>query len=505
MSTSLAADLQDAANLPDGQGRADLVETHCSQVFLTQGDVYKVKRAKNYGFLDYSTLAKREFYCREEVRLNRRLAERVYLGVLPVWRDAEGYSLTRRGELVDWAVHMRRLPDDCSAEALLTSGRLRAAHLDGVAELLARLYANSEIGRGDVTTMARNLRENFEQAQAFVGEVLSEDRLAECRRRQEAWLRAQQDRLATRSIVDGHGDLRLEHVYLLPGESLIIDCIEFADRYRVGDWALDAAFLAMDLRQRERSELAEYFLGRLAYELDDYEFYPLLDGYMSYRAVVRGKVACFVAVDPGTSAAVVTRKRREARALFDLASACLEPSRRRPRIIAIGGGIATGKSTLAWALSRRLGLPVVVADATRKSLAGLAHDARGGADLYTDVFTQRMHAELLRRADLVLASGRSVLVDTTFRRHDLRQRFLDLAVQHGAEFRFVECRVPSEVARARLRARRGGVSDAREGQLAQLALWDRVRGLGQDQHIVVDGTEPVAAIVAQLAPRLLQP
>jgi hypothetical protein len=495
----LVRDLLRPANLPDGGDRVEFVATHGSFVFLTERSVYKVKRAKDYGFFDYSTLGARKHFCELEVSLNRRTAPDVYLGVLSVTRDARGYSLTRGGETVDYAVHMRRLPDARSARALVAAGNLLARDLAAVARFAADFYRRVQAYPPDPRPLEESIAENFAQVQPFVGRFVGGEEWGAIRAAQKAWLARSADRLAMRPRRDGHGDLRLEHVYLLPDGPLLIDCIEFAERLRIGDAALDAAFLAMDLHAWGRADLAAGFLARFAYESDDYGLYPLIDGYMSYRAVVRAKVACFVAADAATPPAVAARKAAEARAFFTLARSLLEVRHPSPCLIGIGGLIAAGKSTLADEVSRRTGTPVVSADATRKWLAGIARDERGSPALYTAETDARVHDELLARANDVLASGRSVIIDTTFRTRGLRERARRAAHAHGGSFLLVECRAPEAVLRARLRARAGGVSDAREAQLdAFLAGYDAPDELPPDERSIVDTTEPLDDCVARI-------
>jgi aminoglycoside phosphotransferase family enzyme/predicted kinase len=510
----LVADLRRPENVPAESGgpppAVEFLSTHGSFVFRTPVNVYKVKRAKDYGFLDYRSLAARRHFCDEELRLNRRLAPDVYLEVLPVRRDAAGHSLVRGGEVVDWCVHMRTLPDEQSALSLLRAGRLGHDELSDVAERLARFYREAPPvaavdGRPASALLARNLEENFAQAAAFAGRLLDTARLAEVEARQRSWLEDNAERLARRTAREGHGDLRLEHVYLTPQGPRIIDCIEFLERFRVADPALDVAFLAMDLRRHGRPDLADYFLARCAHESGDWDAWPLVDGYMSYRAFVRAKVACFVAEDGLTPRAVAARKAGETSEMLELSHRLLGRPAERPTLggpfpaaqtlIAVGGIIGSGKTTVAEALSRRHGLAVVSADAARKELAGLRHEQRGGAELYTEAWHERVQDEILRRAELVLASGRSAILDTTFSKRALRQRARELATRTGSRFLFVECRVPPEVARERLAARRGGLSDAREDLLdAFLAGWEPVDELPEVEHAVVDATAPPASL-----------
>jgi uncharacterized protein len=498
----LIEDLKRAENLPGNADRVEFISTHISLVFRTGTSVFKVKRAKNFGFLDYSTTEARERLCRAEVTLNRRTAPDVYLDVLPVYRDASGYSLTRAGAIVDHAVLMKRLPDDRSALALLQRGHLTPEHLVSLAVRLARFYREAEAGPETSGNLRASIEENFEQLRPFVGRFLSDRILGELESRQREWLAREEDLLASRRSRDGHGDLRLEHVYFMPGGPIAIDCIEFLDRFRVADPALDVAFFAMDLARNGRPDLGEFFLGRFAYESDDYDFFPLADGYLSYRACVRAKVACFLAGDESTAPARAESKEREAREFLDLALALMRGRSARPVVFAIGGLIGSGKTTVAEQLSRSTGASLVSADATRKFLAGIPREAKGDPSIYSGSFSERVRAELLRRGARVLESGRSVILDTTFVSREYRRQARELAQRFAAAFLFVECRAPESVLRERLRGRTGGVSDAREDLLDRfLRALEPATELPPEERLVVDTTRNVVEAVAEIRRR----
>jgi predicted kinase len=255
----------------------------------------------------------------------------------------------------------------------------------------------------------------------------------------------------------------------------------------------------MDLYRNGRADLAEWFLARFAYECDDYDGFALFDGYASYRALVRAKVAAMLAADPSTKAMVVERKRSEARATLTLAQQLLAVRRPAPVAWAVGGLIGAGKTTVAEALARRTGAVPVSADATRKSLAGLRHEQHALAEHYTDEFTGRVQTEVLRRAESVLRSGRGVILDSTFRSARLRHAALALASRCHARFHLVECTAPAEVLRQRLRERTRSVSDAREDLLERcVAEYEPVRELLPEQHLVVDTTRPLDRLVDEI-------
>jgi hypothetical protein len=476
----------------------ELRETHISWVFLDGDDVYKVKKPVSLGFLDFTTIEKRRRACEAEVRLNRRLAPGVYRGVIPVTLDSRGrHRFGGEGEPVDWAVAMKRLPDSDRADVRLERGELTGEAVERVAERVARFHrgcgpSEEAAPFGTVEAIRFNLLENFEQTKSSIERYLPPEQVRELESWQLRFLEEHrplfEERLRGGRIRDGHGDLRLEHVYLDErSEVTILDCIEFNDRFRYADVCADVVFLAMDLAWHGRVDLAERFLARYAREAGDYDLYPLVDFYQSYRAFVRGKIAAFSAS-------------AEARRYFLLALASERQPLVAPTVIAVGGLIASGKSTLATALGRELPAPVVDADRTRKELAGVAAEEplpeSPFAGFYSKEFTERVYRELRRRASAVLASGRAVVLDASFRSRVHRAEVWRLARESGVPFYFVECRAPEETCSERLRERekRTSVSDGRlEIQQEFARSWEPVEELSPTDHVVVDTRESLVA------------
>jgi len=499
----------------DARQRVTLRTTHASWVFLIGDEVWKVKRPVDFGFLDFRSPADRRHACAEEVRLNRRLAPGVYLGVEPIRLSGRGHTIAGAGgdgagPVVDWAVHMRRLPDQASAAALLASGLLGPERLHAVADRLAAFLAVAPLisSLDDPEVLRRNVDENFAQVEPFVGEIIDWPTFEDVRAYQLAALDRHRDRFAARiaggRIRDGHGDLRLEHIYFLPPPDgvVAIDCIEFNDRFRAGDVASEAAFLAMELEAARRPDLAAGFLARFAEASNDFELYGVIDFYLSYRAWVRGKVAAFVATDGATDVALRERKQAEARRQFALARSFLGDPIDTPFLIAVGGMIGTGKSTLAAALGRELAVPVISSDRTRKATAGLAPTARAGAELYTADALERNYGEVLRRARLVLESGRGVVLDATFQTHRWRRAAADLANATGASFAHLETRCADTVVSSRLAERRGrpSESDATDSELEELRRrYEPVSPADPGPHVPVDTAgDPTAVLAAAL-------
>ncbi len=486
----------------------ELVETHISWVFLEGDDAWKVKKPVSLGFLDFSSSEKRYEACKAEVHLNRRLAPHVYQGCVPVTRDSEGhYAIDGAGEPVDWAVHMVRLSDAMRADALLAAGQLGAQRVERLAERLATFHAEARCDEetasfGGADAIAVNVRENFAQTRSTIGDYLNPEQAQEIETWQQRFLEESADlfeaRLVADRVRDGHGDLRLEHVYFDDaGRVTVIDCIEFNQRFRFADVCADIAFFAMDLTWHGRPDLSERFLAAYARAANDFDLYPLVDFYESYRAFVRGKVASMLALDAGAGHEIRIRAAREARRFFLLALAserrCLLP----PILVAVGGWIAAGKSTVADGLAADLAAPSVDSDRTRKSMIGVASTSqvhvKAWQGAYSPQFTDIVYTELLRRAGAVLASGRSVVIDASFRSRERRAAVRRLAREHGVQFYFVECRADPEVCRQRLR-RRDREKRVTDGRLEIfddfLELWEPVDELPPGEHLVWDTTHP---------------
>jgi aminoglycoside phosphotransferase family enzyme/predicted kinase len=499
----------------------EFVETYLSQVFLTPTDVWKVKKPVYLGFLDYTTLERRRLACEAEVRLNRDLAPDVYHGVVPVTRGTDGRRrIGGDGEPVDWAVHMRRLPDADRLDSRLREGRLTDAHVSRLARALAvmheRARSDEQTARlGSVEALSERIGlEIVDRRNAEVPPPLPKE-AAEAEAWQRTFLAEHVDlfeaRAAAGRVRDGHGELSLEHVFIdEAGDVNIIDRLEFDDGLRVCDVCSDVAFLSTDLAGEGRADLAERLLAEYAGHANDFDLYPLVDFYSSLRASMRGRVEWFFAAQFVRDPRRAEERRARARRLFLLSLAAPMRAILPPVVVALGGLVASGKSTLAARIAADIGAPVVSSDRTRDFMLG----ARAGGDphevhwerAYEEGFTQRGYDEVMRRAGAVLASGRPVVIDGCFRSVAQRATAREAAERFGHPILFVEARVPKALHRERLRERalRDGVPEQTWIDIAEelRAQWEPADELAPDEHLVVDTSAPLEESTLAIRRRL---
>ena len=312
---------------PETPQGVEMVQTQMSFVFLTDDYVYKVKKPVNLGYLDYTTLDKRHFYCQREVELNQRLCPEVYLGVVPITQDKGNILIEGQGKIIEYAVKMRRLPQEAMMDVLLASNRVSPEMVISVAQKLAEFHQKAETNAtisafGDLDTITKNTEENFSQTEKYIGNTISREKYQHVKDYTDSFIEHNaplfHKRIADGRIRDCHGDLHAAHICFHNG-IYIYDCIEFNDRFRYCDVASEVAFLAMDLDHYRRADLSHSFVNAYISQSRDKELSQLLNFYKCYRAYVRGKVESFKLDDPHISAEEKIRILAIARSYFELA------------------------------------------------------------------------------------------------------------------------------------------------------------------------------------------
>jgi aminoglycoside phosphotransferase family enzyme len=308
-------------------GSIELVQTHISFVFLTRNFAYKVKKAVDLGFLDFTTLEKRRFFCEKELELNRRLCEGMYLEVVPINRS-NMIKIKGEGETVEYAVKMKRMPQEKMLSKLLEENMVDDRLVDRIAKITADFHLKAETNRhisefGSLAIIETNWKENFEQTEEYIGKTISaKDFKLICERVEDFMKRNVplfEKRKAEDRVRDCHGDIHSGNIFVTD-RIYIFDAVEVNERFRYSDVAADMAFLAMDLDFKKRTDLSNFFVKKYIEYSRDQELMRLLPFYKCYRAYVRGKVISFKLKDPNVSSEEKTAAMKEAKAYFKLAS-----------------------------------------------------------------------------------------------------------------------------------------------------------------------------------------
>jgi len=308
-------------------GQIELIQTHISFVFLTRNFVYKVKKAVDLGFLDFTTLEKRRVFCEKELELNRRLCGDMYQEVVPI-NKADAIKIKGKGETIEFAVKMRKMPQERMMNRLLEEKKVNGKLVDRIARIIADFHSKAETsGRiskfGSFAIIETNWKENFEQTMEFVGKTISvkdfemiHERIDRFMERNATFFRK---RVSNGRVRDCHGDIHSGNIFVTD-RIYIFDAIEFNERFRYSDVASDVAFLAMDLDFKERIDLSNFFVKRYVKYSEDLDLMRLLPFYKCYRAYVRGKVISFKLKDPNVNSEEERIAIEEAKAYFRLAS-----------------------------------------------------------------------------------------------------------------------------------------------------------------------------------------
>ncbi len=452
---------------------ATLIETHISWVLLAGGLAYKLKKAVDLGFLDFTTLAARRHFCDEELRLNRRLAPDIYLDVVAIHGTPDAPILDGEGPAIEFAVKMREFPQDALASHALARGELANAHFDALAADIAAFHgsiavapADGEFGRPEDILQAALT--NFAVIRLTADDPAERaelDALRDWTEREFAARAAMFERRRQQGFVrECHGDLHLGNMVLQDARLVVFDCIEFNPRLRWIDVISEVAFTVMDLVDRGSPALAHRFLNDYLELTGDYAGLALLWFYLVYRAMVRAKVMRLriAQIAPGADEAALLA---EYRGYLDLARRFSRPP--RPALVITHGLSGCGKTTLSGLLLEATGAVRIRTDVERKRLHGLKPEQRSGSGLagglYAAAATQETYAEVAALARAVVLAGEIAIVDATCLARWQRDLFRRLAAELAVPFVIVSFTASVATLRERLARRSrtgGGASEA---------------------------------------------
>ena len=444
--------------------RAQMIETHISWVLLTDGTAYKIKKPVRLPFVDYGTLEARRHFCEEELRLNRRLAPSLYLGITRITGTHQVPVLDGPGPVLEYAVRMRRFAPGALFSEQLAAGTLRSDDVDRLAALLADFHERAP--RAEAASGFANAERRRDVALAAlegVRSLASEGYLAELR----AWIEAEAaalaplwtSRKAEGGVRECHGDLHLANVVRVDGDILAFDCIEFDPALRWIDVLDDAAFVVMDFVAHNRGDFAFRFLNAWLDRTGDHQGLPALRFAVVYRALVRAQIAHLRGAQEETAA------RRYLQSAMDWIH------RHGARLFITHGLPGSGKTFASQRVLEQEGAVRLRSDVERKRLfgVGLLEDSRAkGLNLYDAEATARTYEHLFGMARIALQAGYSVILDAAFLRRAERTQALALARALDLPFSIVACEAPLALLRARLQARDGDASEANVAVLEQL-------------------------------------
>jgi aminoglycoside phosphotransferase family enzyme/predicted kinase len=500
--------------------KVELIQTHISYVFLAGEFVYKLKKAVHFSFLDCTTLELRRHFCAEEIRLNRRLAPDVYLGIYPIVKLGDGYALGDHAadshQVVDYVLKMRRLPTERTLDHLLASGGADRAMIRRLAAVIVDFYGATSSAQGAKYGAAcevwRLVVGELLELEHLIGATLQATDLATienyCRGFIASHWKLFNARVATGRVREGHGDLRAEHICIEDGKISIFDCVEFSERLRTCDLASEVAFLAMDLDRLGAPDLADELVGAVAESTPDDGLPLLMPFYKCYRAIIRGMVETL----RSRQAAVKASERQEASALatsyFSLARGYATAS--TPALVVVAGLSGSGKSTLARTLQHRFGFAIVSSDRTRKKLASVPVERHAAdaykAGIYTDANTESTYAGMHADATHLLGEGTGVILDGTYQDPAHRKAALGVASRLKVKILFIECRAEDAEIRRRLIEREkvgNNPSDATVAvYLRQRQDFVTMAEITPSSHLLVDTGRPIGEIMSEVGTAL---
>ncbi len=451
-----------------------LIQTHASFVLLTGDYTYKIKKTVNFGFLDYSTLQKRQHFCTQELLMNRRTAPEIYLEVLPIIQSGDLFKFgsnlhntTSTEVAVEYTLKMREFPQESLFLSLLERGLLTEKIMADLGREVANFHSttisNSYIRTfGEVSQIRTAIDNNYLISQKYIGGPQTQTQYQETQDYTDAFFAENQElfklRIANHKIRECHGDLHLRNIALWQDKILLFDCIEFNEPFRFVDVMYDIAFTVMDLESRGRRDLGNVFLNTYIEQTGDWEGLQVLPLYLSRQAYVRAKVTSLMLDDAAISTAEKAEVSQTAAHYYKLAWQYTKP--RRGKLTLMSGLSGSGKSTAARYLACRTGAIHIRSDAVRKHLGGIAVNECGGQDLYSDVMTAQTYGRLLELGIILADRGWDAILDAKFDRQNWRTNAINLAKSHGLPLQIIYCTAPIEVLRERLQQRRGDIADA---------------------------------------------
>ena len=446
--------------------KIELIQTHASYIFLTGEYAYKIKKEVDFGFLDYSTLAKRKFFLDAELRLNRQVAPELYLEVIPIGKRDENFILNSLENIWEYTLKMRQFPQENLFSNLLKAEALDSDRIGELGNIVAEFHQQAKTDDyissfGTVDKIRTAFEENYQQSRKYISNVQTEEQYRETKAYSDRFFTQRQDlfrnRIKEQKIKECHGDLHLKNICLWQGKIQLFDRIEFNESFRFVDTMYDVAFVVMDLSAKQRSDLANVFLNSYLEYTGDWMGLRLLPLYLSRQAYVRAKVNSFLLDDSQVDETDKQQAREAARDYYRQAYQYTQTA--SGSIILMSGLSGSGKSTVAREVARDIGALQIRSDAVRKHLAGIALNEVGDG-IYTPKMNQKTYDRLEELGIMLAKEGYNVILDAKYDRHNLRQAVIKQAQVSNIPLKIIYCTAPLSVLRDRLVRRQNDISDA---------------------------------------------
>ncbi len=461
--------------------KVNIIQTHISYVILTGKYAYKFKKPVNFGFLDFSTLEKRKFFCEEEIRLNRRLCPEIYLEVVTLNRKNDDIIINGSGEVIDYAVKMKEFPQSFILNKLIEKKKIDEKIIDNIIDILVKFYRYSKSTNdinyyGTTEVIKNNTEENFEQTKGFINLTITKEIFDSIKKRTDDFINANtnifDERIKNGFIKDCHGDLHSGNIVLLNDKVCIFDCIEFNKRFRYSDVASDIAFLSMDLDFLGKPYLSSYLIEKYVVKSKDENIFNILNFYKCYRAFVRGKVIGFKLNDAKINQFEREKTIKLAKKYFDLAnfySKLFSKGKNdvNPILFVTTGLTGSGKTTVARKFAVDYNAKMISTDTVRKEFAGIdkyeRHFDAYNTGLYSPDKMKQIYNKVFEKADILLNNKKNVILDATFITRKLRDISRRLAEKNNADFLILYCNCPEKKVKNYLenRVKKKSISDGR--------------------------------------------
>ncbi len=456
-----------------------ILETHISWVLLTGPYAYKIKKPVNLGFLDFSTIEHRRFFCEEELRLNQRLAPEFYLELVTITGRPETPCLNGSGEPIEYAVKMKQFPQEALLSQRIQKIQISSSHIDELAKEIAKFHAHIAVAdsssRFGTPELIRNtVMDNFEHLPSEISRLLSVQEVE----RLKHWAKGEHSRhiddfnqrKEMGFVRECHGDLHLGNMALVDNQIVIFDCIEFNDQFRWIDVMSEVAFAVMDLIDRGAPRFGWRLLNVYLEQTGDYEGLTILRFYLTYRAMVRAKVTGIRLAQKRSKNTESLDLASELKKYLALAASFTQSS--HPVLLIMHGLSGSGKTTVSQTLLESLGTIRIRSDIERKRLLEISQTTRTEPQqtsfVYSENSTQATYSQLAILARSILQAGFSVIVDATFLKQQYREVFSKLAKELNFPFYILDIRAPETLLRQRVASRLQEGKDASEADISVL-------------------------------------